>query len=447
MNLKSYKILAHHIALGLPTFLKMNIGDCRKTANRRLRYIVKYAYENVPLYRRKYDEAGIKPEDIHSIEDIYKLPLITKKDLVDGYPHDIIAKNLKPKDYHLISTSGSTGTPVRIFKNHNLLSAVIFGEFFINKILAMYLKLKINPKSMLSILIKTPDSLEGVIAAEKTKIPAFTFKNNMDVDATFPPEKHIEALNSYKPDTVMTYPSVLRNMALYIQQQNITPHQPGLLMVSGELLDNSTRKIISRTFKGMLLNMYICTECGIIATECQTHSGMHVMSSSVLLELLKDGNPVHDGESGEVVITDLWNQATPIIRYTGLKDIARFSAEKCECNQKTPLLKVVEGRVIDSVVLSDGRLLHPFSLTLALEHIPGIARFQIIQENIDVINILVVPEKEGSDEQAQSIKNSLKELLGESVCINTSFVDEIPHHSNGQSHHVVISKVPHKSLN
>jgi phenylacetate-CoA ligase len=367
VSLESYKLLAHHIAHGLPLFLKMNIGDYRKIADRRLRFMVKHAYENVPLYRRKYDEAGVKPEDIKSIDDLYKLPLISKQDIIDGYPNDIIAKNIKSKDYYLTSTSGSSGTPVRIFKSRSLLSACILGTLFIHKILGFYLDLKIKPKSMMSIFVEAPDSLEGVNAAEKRKLPSFIFKHALDFNALDTPENHVNNLNKYKPDSLFTYPSVLRNMAVFAMQNNLKMHQPGLLLVSGELLDENTRRTIERVFTGEIINMYISTEGGFIATECKEHKGMHLKSSAVLVELLKKENTVEDGDSGEVVITDLWNEATPIIRYSGLKDIGRLSLEPCGCHQKTPILKVVEGRVADSIVLRDGRVLHPFSLTLTLE--------------------------------------------------------------------------------
>jgi len=107
----------------------MNFGNYNRIANRRLRYLVKYAYENVPLYRRKYDAAGVKPEDIHGMEDLGKLPLITKQDLVSGYPDDIIARGLKPQDYYLMGTSGSTGAPLRIFKSRDMLSFLVFSTF------------------------------------------------------------------------------------------------------------------------------------------------------------------------------------------------------------------------------------------------------------------------------------------------------------------------------
>jgi phenylacetate-CoA ligase len=440
MELGTHGRLAKHILNGVPLFFKMNFGNYKRVASRRLRFLVKYAYENVELYRRKYDAAGIKPEDIRGIDDLTRLPLITKKDLVDGYPDDIISKGLRQKDYYVASTSGSTGMPVRIFKDRSLLSAGIFSSLFLHKLAGFYLGLNLGNKLM-SIFVNTPDSLEGVSTAEKMEMPAFYINRNPHLDALDGPQKHIEGLNTYKPDLVFTYPSVLRNMAVYSQQQNIVVHQPKLMLVSGELMDKNTRQVIGRVFKGELLNFYIATECGTVATECGNHKGMHLRATSVILELLKDGKPVPPGMPGEVVVTDLWNQATPIIRYAGLKDIAAISPDTCNCRQKTPLLKVVEGRLSDSITLRDGRVLHPFSLTLALEHVPGIARFQIIQESQDQIKVLLVGENGCDRECAQNVEDNLKKVLGDGVNIDIEFVKDIPRRHDGQSHRVVISRI------
>lgn len=446
MNLKSCSTLAYHITHGLPLFIRMNFGNPRKTADRRLRYLVKYAYENVELYRRKYDAAGIKPGDIRSIDDLPKLPIITKKDLVEGYPDNIIAKSIKRDDCYVAGTSGSTGIPVRVYKSRDLVSLGMIASLFMNQLIGIYLGIKQRPKTLLSIFVVTPDSIEGIGPTEKRKLPAFCFKHCMDLNALDPAWKHIEALNSFKPDSVFTYPSVLRNMAVYAHQHNIELHQPMLLMVSGELLDEHTRGLITRAFKGELLNWYITTECGTIATECINHKGLHLRDTSVMLELVKNGKPVAPGEKGEVVVTDLWNEATPIIRYAGLRDVGVISHETCDCKQKTPLLKVIEGRITDSVVLSDGRLLHPFSLTLALEHLSGIASFQIIQEDLHNIKVLVVPESEGTEQLANAVKDSLSKVICNGVAVRTHFVDEIPHLSNGQCHRVVISRVAETCL-
>jgi phenylacetate-coenzyme A ligase PaaK-like adenylate-forming protein len=167
---------------------------------------------------------------------------------------------------------------------------------------------------------------------------------------------------------------------------------------------------------------------------------MHVRSNAVILELLKNGRPVSDGERGEVVVTDLWNEATPIIRYSGLKDIARFSTDECPCGQKAPRLEVIEGRLADSVVLKDGRVIHPFSLTLALEHLSGIARFQIVQDSLDEMRVMVVPEDHNLDQPREIVK-ALTSVLGDSIAIRAEMCEEIPRNLNGHSGRVVISRV------
>jgi phenylacetate-coenzyme A ligase PaaK-like adenylate-forming protein len=212
----------------------MTSRDHRKTADQRLRYLVKYAYENVELYRRKYDEAGIKPDDIRSIEDLPKLPLITKKDIVDGYPDNIRSKKLKPKDYFMVGTSGSTGMPVRIFKNKRLLSMDSIGSLFIVKLVESFLSIKLKTKNTMSIFVLAPDSVEGVGYHEKRKLPAFVYRHNRDIDALDSPQEHIEKINSFKPGIIFTYPSVLRNIVTYAHQHHISLYQPDVLMVSGE---------------------------------------------------------------------------------------------------------------------------------------------------------------------------------------------------------------------
>lgn len=440
MNFKSYGLLVGHVLRGMPQFLKMNFGNAARIADRRLRFMVKYAYRNVPLYRRKYDEAGINPEDIRGVIDLPALPLITKHDIVDGYPDDILARGLNRERCYLTSTSGSTGIPLRIFKSRELVSAGIFSSLITPKLVSFYIGQKLGSK-MMSIFVNTPDALEGVMTREKSRLPGFFFNIDRTLDALDPAEEHLRGLDRYQPDVVFTYPSVLRNMAVYAETHQIPVHQPGLMMVSGELLDENTRMTIHRVFNGELLNLYITTECGAIATECNQHRGLHLRSTSVIVELLKDGRPVPNGQQGEVVVTDLWNQATPIIRYSGLRDVAVMSPETCSCRQRHPLLQVVEGRLADSVILPEGRVLHPFSLTLALEHISDIARFQIVQETLYDVRVLLVSKTAEFSTLAQEVEASLRKVLGDTVQIQIDFVEDIPRQADGQSHRVVTSRI------
>ena len=102
-------------------------GVSRKFLSQRLRFLVRHAYKNVGLYRTKYDEACVKPADIRSVEDIHKLPIITKDDLRRSFPQDILAQNKKIKNCFTVSTTGHTGTPVRIYKSKRLLRLASTG--------------------------------------------------------------------------------------------------------------------------------------------------------------------------------------------------------------------------------------------------------------------------------------------------------------------------------
>jgi phenylacetate-CoA ligase len=446
MEIRSYQRLAGHITRGLPLFVKMNFGDFGKTADERLRHMVRYAYENVDLYRLKYDDAGVKPQDIRGTRDLGLLPLITKKDLVEAYRSGILSRRLKPGGYYMGSTSGSTGAPVRVFKDMGVLSTLMTGSMFLSRMAGSYLGMKIKPDSMMYIFVDVPDSLEGVIVAEKTRLPSRFFKQNPHLDALRPVETHIHGLNEYKPDILVTYPSVLRNMAVYAARKGIKPHQPQAIMVTGELLDPNTRRVIKRVFDGELINFYAATECGVVAMECRHHTGMHVKSGSSIIELVRCGKPVPAGETGEIVVTDLWNEATPIIRYAGLGDVGQFAVDACPCGSRTPRLKVIEGRKSDAIELKGNVTIHPFSLTLALEHIPGIARFQIVQEETDAVRAIIVPEDEGTPELAESIAAGLAEIIQDRATITVDFVQEIPRLPNGQNHRVVISRIAHPAL-
>jgi phenylacetate-CoA ligase len=151
------------------------------------------------------------------------------------------------------------------------------------------------------------------------------------------------------------------------------------------------------------------------------------------------------GVPGSVVLTNLSNMSTPIIRYSGMGDVAVFDSEPCPCGDRQPLLKVVEGRLVDSLVLGNGKLVHPFTLTLALENIPLIAKFQIVQERLDSVRVLIVPETRSNGHRTipEEIRQSLRKSLGERVQITVDLVTDIPEMGK-PGFHTVKSLVPKK---
>jgi phenylacetate-CoA ligase len=123
-----------------------------------------------------------------------------------------------------------------------------------------------------------------------------------------------------------------------------------------EVLDYPTRKLINDSLGVDVFDGYSAREVGPIAWECPTHSGYHINIDSIVLEILRDGEPISGDETGEVHVTCLWRSATPVIRYR-LGDIVTSFDDKCPCGRGLPLLKNIQGRVLDMDVSSDGRLI------------------------------------------------------------------------------------------
>jgi len=426
----------------------------QKLQGERLKILVKHAYENVDLYRKKYDEVGVKPEDIKSVEDIHKLPIITKDDLRANFPHGILAKNIDAKDCVIVSTAGTTGKPVKLYKkrykNSDLLKYAPLAFMLLPKILKARVGKKIRRRTMY-IVAMDEECVSYSFFRRVQRVPRFLRGELHIVSALDDPQVHLQALQKYQPDIIITYPSVLRNIAIFSRQEGLTVPQPKLLIVGGELMDEPTRKAISDTFKGELIEEYAVTEAGTIALSCPNSRSLHIICVSCVLEVLKDGKPAPPGVPGNVVVTDLWNMASPIIRYSGLDDLVVLSDTKCSCGNKLPFLKVIEGRTVDSFILPDNRMITPGRLIFALAHIPQIAYYQIIQDEIDKVRILVVAEESefqeapspfGEGEPLWSmIMDNFKKLLGEDVHIAIDLVKDIPRPPGSRFYAVVRSLV------
>jgi phenylacetate-CoA ligase len=398
------------------------------------------------LYRRKWDEAGVKPEDIESLDDLYKLPITTKDDFRHNYPDGILSKEFKPEDCHIVGTSGSTGSPVKIFldREKGFFELAVSSKGLVNK----YVGFKI--RKAISIVVTDEDALEILATKEFRQAIKFVF------DALDTPENHIKTINKVKPDFIFTYPSVLRNISILVRENGIKLVRPKLIVTVGETMDPPTRRMIEETFKCEILDAYGSTEVGLIGIECHRHEGIHLVPWKVIVEIVDDnGNPVPPGTPGKVLVTDLFSKATPIIRYSGLGDIATLKKTYCSCGIKSPVLERIEGRVVDSIVLPDKKIIHPFSLTLALQDIPFVSKFQIRQEKIDKIDILLVKEKNTGAKKASFSKGSplwnkimkrYQKILGDKVKIHIKTVPDIPRRPGSHKYATVVSLIKKESI-
>lgn len=421
--------------------LKYSEKELQDYQFKQLKKMMNYAYKNVPLYREKWSEANVSPEDFRKLEDLQKFPVITKEDFRAGYPDKIIPKAFKKKKTHVVGTSGSTGSAMKMLYSRDkaFLEMATSSSYSINSHFGTDLK------SNLLIIVTDSEAMETIIFKE------FKQAHKIVCNALDSPQTHIDAINSKKPDSLMSYPSVMRNLCIYAQEKGISLHQPKLILLGSECLDSHTRALMGKTFSCDVINCYGSTEGGMMAVECLEHNGMHVLSAKAIIEIVDDNNNIlPPGELGTVLVTDFTNKATPVIRYSGMGDLSSYKKEKCTCKMSMyPLLERMEGRKADMVVLPGNNVINPYKLTTVMAKKPGVAKYQIRQEKRDELKILIVKER---TEEAKDITFSkgckvyekiIKEFRGiikdDTVSIKVELVDDIPLKEGNRKSQIVYS--------
>jgi len=327
--------------------------EIRKYQDTALMRTLKYAYE-VPIYHRKYKEAGIRPEDIRGMKDLHKLPLVTKKDLIEGFPDQIIPRNYDKNNAYVVGTSGSSGRPMSMYKDIGYIMVEALAGIRLLKAYGMnWRKTKITNIGDFSIPTTTDEEClrKGLMG---NLSPFFSFSNYQNLYTGKEAKILLGEMEKFEPELLIAYTSVLMGLASLKMKGLGKNVNPKYIVSSGEVLDSYSRKYIEESFGVPVLNLYATTEGGSIAFECLNRN-FHINSDFTHVEIIdKEGRTVSEDKVGSIVITRLYRGGTPIIRYTGLNDLASLESNYCDCGMHTPLLKSLEGKRMPSYFRTEG---------------------------------------------------------------------------------------------
>lgn len=433
---------------------KKNAEEIRKYQDRVLKKVIRYAYQ-VPLYHHKYKEAGVHPDDIHGMDDLHKLPLITKEDLIKGFPDDIVPIGYKKDNAYLVGTSGSSGRPMSMYKDIEYITIEALAAVRQLKAYGMnWRKTMITNIGDFSVPKTTDEEClkKGLLG---NLSPFFSLNNYQNLYTGEEAKVLLKKMNEFEPELVIGYTSVLMGLATLKRKGFGGKVKPKYIISSGEVLDGYSRKYIQEAFGCPVLNLYATTEGGSIAFECPNGS-LHINNDFVHVEILdKNGEAVGENEFGSIVITRLYKGGTPIVRYTGLNDIASLESNYCDCGMHTPLLKTLEGRKKDAIILPDGRVFPPATIPMPLAEAAGkfntfqIKRFQFVQRDIDNVEIRIEIDEEERDkgvkvdELLEEIKKNYQNLVGD-VRLEVKEVKEVEKVDN--TYPLIISKLDRKRI-
>ena len=221
---------------------------------------------------------------------------------------------------------------------------------------------------------------------------------------------------------ISAYPSTLRNIAIHFDRKKQYFESAKILHVTSESTDNITRRLLARIFPlARIIETYTTTEAGLIGYECLHDDGFHIAEDSTIVEIT-------DESPGRIVVTDLTNFATPIIRYNGLGDLCSWEEKQCGCGSLSRRIKHLEGRLVDSITLHDGSTQSPYIITNALESVAGLYSYQFIQHDIGRFEIIAVKDSTNdiiTSSIIEQCNDVVTRVLGEKCNLIISFVDEI----------------------
>jgi phenylacetate-CoA ligase len=219
-----------------------------------------------------------------------------------------------------------------------------------------------------------------------------------------------------------------------MKNHRIPCYQPKGIITSAEVLRDEDRVLIEEVFGAPIFNRYGTREVSVIASECDAHDGMHIMAEGIYVEIVKNGKHCAPGEIGEVVITDILNDAMPLIRYR-LMDTTKWLARTCRCGRHLPRISNVAGRVNDFLVDMKGQLVVGPALALPIVgQRPSFRQVQIVQEELGKILFRVAcgKDKTLSQDDRDFVLREVAAYLGEGMKVDFEYVDSIPHEASGK---------------
>ena len=404
----------------------------------KLRKLIHHAYVHVPYYRDVLDQSGINPTDIRTIDDLLKLPLLTKQCVRDNLYFDLLSNNHQKRKILRIVTSGSTGEPFTCFcDNHQLeirwactLRSQEWTGYRFGDRQARLWHQTIG-MSWTQVLRERMDA----ILCRRTFVSAFEM-----TDANI--KRFVKRLAHINPVLVDGYAESFNFLAHYLKSNDIKGFRPRAIISSAQILSADSRRVIEDAFGCRVFDKYGAREFSGIAYECEAHEGHHVVAESYIVEILKDGRPARPGEIGEVVITDLNNYCMPFIRYRiGDLAVAIDGTEPCTCGRGLPRIGQIEGRVQAVIRGTNGAFLPgTFFSHLFKEFDHAIRQYQVVQEAEGEIILKIIRARRYTNEAMDEILKELRRYLGEDMTINVKTVDHIPMVGTGK-HQGSVSKL------
>lgn len=414
--------------------------DLQDLQLKRLKKIVNHCYSNSSFYRKKFDNIGLSPSDIRTLDDVRKIPFTVKTDLRDNYPFGMMGVSIDDV-VEIHASSGTTGNP-------------IIGPYTANDV--------VNWKKLMARTIFTAGVRKSDVIHNAYGYGLFTgglgfHYGAMELGSLIVPIsggmtlRQIKLMTDLKATVLCCTPSFAVYLAEVMAKEGIDPKTALNLrvgMFGAEPWSERIRERIQEALGLEAFDIYGLTElCGPgISVECSKHDGLHVWEDHFLVETIdpKTGEVLSQGEEGELVFTALTKTALPMLRFR-TRDISRIEDEVCGCGRTHSRMFKIMGRSDDMLIIR-GVNVFPSQVENVIMSFPELAtQYQILVDRpgaLDTFAIKVelkeIVQKTMIDKEKliANIKTKIRDITGLSAALEIVPCGELPR-SAGKSKHVL----------
>lgn len=390
----------------------VNRKDVEQLQLTRLRDTLKRVFTKSPFYHEVLKREGIRPENIKSVKDIRMLPFTRREDLREHFPFGFCTLPLN-KIVRVHTSTGTTGKP----------KAVFFSKKDIDE------AAKLIARCMRMTGARAGDIFQNMMSYGLFTGGLVFHYGAEKMGALVIPvgagntEKQIELMRDFKTTIIHITPSYALYLADVLEEKGVDPKKGlnlRIIYIGAEPYSEETRNKIEKIYGVCAFNSYGLSEMNGpgVGFECQKKRGMHIWEDNYLLEIIDPatGEPLPDGQEGELVLTSINREAMPLLRYRS-GDIASIYSDRCGCGREHRRISPIKGRADDMFIIR-GVNVFPSEVERVIMNMPEVARnYQIVLErekSLDAMKVKVEIKKrffDGSLEHLRNLQGRIKDKL------------------------------------
>lgn len=387
--------------------------------NERLQSLVKHVYEHTKYYRRIFDERGLTPKDIQTIDDLKKLPIINKEIAIAHYD-EIVPDNLSSFRYRKRKTGGTTGDPMHYLMDENNWGCTSAAKIYAWTKTSYRYGDKFVAMGSASLFAKKPSLPRRIYDKIRNEYPLNTVNLTEELC-----EQYIAFIKKHKIRFIYGYAASIYIFTSYVAKHHIDLKQIEAVFTTSENLTDAYRELIERTYDCHVMDCYGANDAGVTAYEITRHN-YHV-GYNALCEIV---NPIEEN-TGSLLTTNLVNYTFPLLRYQFGDEVELLPiVDESEYNGQ--VIRRVLGRTSDVMRLENGHNMTATGFSMIMKEFDIVA-FYFNKTGVNEVTLTVQPIKDKyTKEQEAGIRKTIQRYIGDDATLNIVYVDHFEPLQNGK---------------